>query len=137
MPDPIIAHPVLTSAWRLRFADLFDVAASGAADPMAALERSYVWRHDQLIMLARGLAGFGAGLFTALVVALAVHGENDEIVWYLVVPTIVVALVFAAGGWVASNYASRLQEEYLAAVSVFASMAPLGGLLPSRRSRSS
>jgi hypothetical protein len=132
MSDPIIAHPVLTSAWRLRFADLFDVAASGAVDPMAALERAYVWRHDQLIMLARGLAGFGAGLFTALVVALAVHGQTDETVWYLVLPTLAVAVIFAAGGWVASNYASRLQEEYLAAVSVFASIAPLRSLLPRR-----
>lgn len=132
MADPIIAHPLLTSAWRLRFADLFDVAASGAVDPMAALERAYVWRHDQLIMLARGLAGFGAGLFTALVVALAVHGSDAVIVWLIVVPTILVALVFAAGGWVASNYASRLQEEYLAAVSVFAELATLGGVLPRR-----
>jgi hypothetical protein len=132
MPDPIIVHPLLTVAWRLRFADLFDVAASGATDPMAALERAYVWRHDQLIGLSRGLAGFGAGLFTALIVALAVHGADEIVTWAIAVPTTAIALVFAAGGWVASNYASRLQEEYLAAVSVFARISPLRAQLPAR-----
>lgn len=130
MPSVNLPNPLKDATKRLHLGDLFEMVASGASDPAAAVETAYAWRHEQLIGVARGLAGFGAGLLTALIVAVAVHSADAVTQWWLVALGAMVCLLFVAGGWLVSTRVERLQEEFLSAVSLLPGLAAIGAELP-------
>ncbi|KQX05519.1 hypothetical protein ASC59_15515 [Leifsonia sp. Root1293] len=59
---------LLSDAWHLRFAGIFEMVTTRAGDPVAALEVANQWRHEQLMALRFESVSFAtdASLHTAV-----------------------------------------------------------------------
>ncbi|UYK41009.1 hypothetical protein [Microbacterium terricola] len=120
--------PLIADTWPITIGDLVELAAGQVAEPTDRLETLYARRYDQLIVRARAVAGFGAGLLTALLVAVIVPAADDLIDLLLVIPALIVSALVVGVGVLLHVAAARVQREYIVAHAILGDLLAIGPL---------